>query len=301
MLDFDTPIVLVDSSPEDQIDEQNYEVNDYPAPSFQDLHDAQLFDLSTVEMLVDFTKDDPLTDEYFERIHRKPERAEKAIRNGDKGRAQHEKDQIMRLLEGLQGSDWLKVMGVSGITESRRREFEPARAYFVQGCQAVLDKFRAWKEAEKQRKLAKNLTAAGEDEDDDEEEEEEELESGDDSSSSDICNLSDIDEITRQLRQEATSNGRRKGTVKRKYQRRLPPTVIFEEPPGEFRSFFTKAHERQAALSDRRRSGRKIIAWGHAVPNLPERDFDLPVIYRSETVVRQRERERRRKSRVSRV
>ncbi|KAL2161531.1 hypothetical protein VTH06DRAFT_8093, partial [Thermothelomyces fergusii] len=95
---------------------------------------------------------DPLPDTLYSPAHRKAERVERSIRNTEKGRAQHEKDQIMRLLDGLQGHDWLRVMGVNGITESKKRAFEPARQHFIRGCENILSKFRRWAREEKRRR-----------------------------------------------------------------------------------------------------------------------------------------------------
>lgn len=105
---------------------------------------------------------DPLPDSYFEAHHKRAERLERSIRNTEKGRAQHEKDQIIRLLEGLQGPDWLRTMGVSGITESKKKTYEPARDHFIRGCRAILEKFRMWSQEEKRRKLEKDRAHAEE-------------------------------------------------------------------------------------------------------------------------------------------
>lgn len=105
---------------------------------------------------------DPLPDAYFEAHHKRAERLERSIRNTEKGRAQHEKDQIIRLLDDLQGPDWLRTMGVSGITESKKKTFEPAREHFIRGCRAILEKFRMWSLEEKRRKLEKDRAHAQE-------------------------------------------------------------------------------------------------------------------------------------------
>ncbi|GAP85364.1 hypothetical protein SAMD00023353_1001500 [Rosellinia necatrix] len=106
--------------------------------------------------------EDPLPDSQFEPAHKRAERLEKSIRNTERGRAQHEKDQIIRLLGELQGHDWLRTMGVNGVTESRRKSFEPARDHFIRGCQAILDKFRLWSQEEKRRKLERERALAEE-------------------------------------------------------------------------------------------------------------------------------------------
>ncbi|CAK7263026.1 hypothetical protein SEPCBS57363_000358 [Sporothrix epigloea] len=99
---------------------------------------------------------DPLPDSYYKVHHKRAERLERSIRNTEKGRAKHEKNQIIRLLDGLQGPDWLRIMGVSGITESKKKTFEPAREHFIRGCRAILEKFRLWSVEEKRRKQEKD-------------------------------------------------------------------------------------------------------------------------------------------------
>ena len=157
---------------------------------FKDLCESQKIDFGFLEARYKGkTLDDPLPDSYFEPAHKKAERLERSIRNSEKGRAQHEKDQIIRLLEGLQGHDWLRTMGVSGITESRKKTFEPAREHFIKGCQAILEKFRRWnieekkRKLEKERALAQEARAEEEDEASDEDEEEEVEEEADEEAS----------------------------------------------------------------------------------------------------------------------
>ncbi|KAI1077390.1 something about silencing, SAS, complex subunit 4-domain-containing protein [Whalleya microplaca] len=223
ILNLDTPILVVDSSPGPP---QNYHTtktplsSSAPAPTpapaapeptqatlernhpphsptvrtygdnlFTELHDSQRVDFAFLEARYSGNDaEDPLQDSYFAPVHRKAERLEKSIRNTEKGRAQHEKDQIIRLLNELQGHDWLRTMGVSGVTESRKKTFEPARDHFIKGCQAILEKFRLWSQEEKKRKLEKERALAeqaeGDDDDDegdDDEEEEEESDEAEDS------------------------------------------------------------------------------------------------------------------------
>jgi hypothetical protein len=169
-------------------------INDYPIRSygdelFTDLFDSQRIDFAFLEARCNTDEpEDPLPDSHFELPHKKAERLEKSIRNTEKGRAQHEKDQIIRLLGDLQGHDWLRTMGVNGVTESRKKKFEPARDHFIKGCQAILEKFRTWNLEEKKRKLERERAlieeeAASEEEEEEEadveeEEEEEEEEEG---------------------------------------------------------------------------------------------------------------------------
>lgn len=164
---------------------------------FKDLYEAQKIDFGFLEARYKGKSlDDPLPDSYFEPSHKKAERLERSIRNSEKGRAQHEKDQIIRLLEGLQGPDWLRTMGVSGITESRKKTFEPARAHFIKGCQAILEKFRRWNIEEKRRKLEKERALAEEAraEEEDEASAEEEAEEEDEEESESLASEEQVED-----------------------------------------------------------------------------------------------------------
>ncbi|CZR65304.1 uncharacterized protein PAC_15204 [Phialocephala subalpina] len=63
-------------------------LKDDPESAFTDLHNSHRIDSSFLSRDYEDEPDDPLSDEYFESIHRKPERQERSIRNTDKGRAQ---------------------------------------------------------------------------------------------------------------------------------------------------------------------------------------------------------------------
>lgn len=135
---------------------------------------------------------DPLADSYYMPSHRKAARLEKSIRNTERSRAQHEKDQIVRILNELQGHDWLRTMGVNGVTETRKKSFEPARDHFIRGCQAILGKFRHWSQEEKRRKLEKERVLAEEEDEEDEEDEDSDAEIAD---SDDSSHQLDEDEV----------------------------------------------------------------------------------------------------------
>jgi hypothetical protein len=51
---------------------------------------------------------------------------------------------------------------------------------------------------------------------------------------------------------------------------------LYTSEASGFVSFFSKPHLRDVALGKHRRIGRNVLAWGHPVPELPEKDFDLP-------------------------
>jgi DNA polymerase III gamma/tau subunit len=175
ILNLETPILIVDGPAEaasssaaatvgaSEPPRGKFPVRTYSDALYINLYDSQRIDLSFLEtQYKGKTLIDPLPDSYFQPSHKKAERLERSIRNSEKGRAQHEKDQIIRLLEGLQGPDWLRTMGVSGITESRKKSFEPARMHFIRGCQVILEKFRLWNEEEKRRKAEKDKRRAQE-------------------------------------------------------------------------------------------------------------------------------------------
>ncbi|KAI0109028.1 hypothetical protein GGR51DRAFT_514080 [Nemania sp. FL0031] len=300
---------------------------------FTDLQNSPIIDLDLPKLeLNNDDSEDPLPDSHFAPAHRKAERLEKSIRNTERGRAQHEKDQIIRLLGELQGHDWLRTMGVNGVTESRRKSFEPARDHFIKGCQTILDKFRLWSQEEKRRKLEREralVEATDEEEDEDPEEdnnegEEQELEeedeeiddsdcsegagsvddvdmadaeneSGDDpTSDGEPPEYSDVDAAARQLHAEAMERARYSASTSPRRIRGEPPPLIVDHTPREFTSFFEKRHQRDAALNKDRRRGRTILAWGHPVPETSEYDFELPDFLLDEDTLKAHARQKRR-------
>lgn len=306
-----------------------YPVKSYGHGLFTGLYLAQrLPDLTWPQTSDDV---DPLPDAHYEQPHRKAERLEKTYRNTEKGRAQHEKDQIIRLLGELQGHDWLRTMGVSGVTESKKKTFEPARDHFIKGCQAILDKFRWWGQEEKRRKLerdralAEEAASAEQEADEDEEEEDDEVGDGtvdsdedeemfdvesadnaaDDQSDGDPPDSSDVDaHIAKQLHEEARlARSKFPPSDASRRSRGEPPPMEptpEPEPPREFKSFFDKRYERDAALNKVRRSRRPVLAWGHQVPETPEEDFELSDEFLDEETMQARERRKRRDRRGNR-
>lgn len=309
-----------------------YDHGDYPVRGYGDALFDDPFDSQRINF--DFlgksykgkTLDSALPDALYLPIHKRAERLERSIRNTEKGRAQHEKDQIVRLLEGLQGHDWLRIMGVSGVTESKKKSFEPARRHFIKGCQAIIDKFRQWAQEEKRRKAEKERALAEEaheeeDEEEDEEEEagedeeavededEEKQEIGDSEEDNDDVHASDGDppdeldfdaSIARQLREEAAARANMtKSSRKRPRGASIQPETPLP-PPREFKSFFKKKHERDAALNKHRRAGRRVLAWGEPVPEPEAREFELPEEYLDPETMKAHARKRRRQRRGSR-
>lgn len=232
---------------------------------------------------------DPLPDAVFLKVHKRSERKEKQLRNIEKEHALHEKSDLERVLAELKGPDWLRTMGVSGITETEKKVFEPHRDQYIQRVRALLNKFTAWKEQEKELKLRREEALAAkedaEEEDADEEEQEGHYISG------------DLDASARQLLLEARSATRATPKLRLKLSRSLLPEP---EPDRVFDSFYAKPYLRAAALSNHRR-GRTITAFGLPLPDMEIEEFSLPGDFISDEIIVANARKRRRLKRESNV
>ena len=240
--------------------------------------------------------DDPLTDEHFLKSHRRAERKEKQLRNIEKERAMHEKVQLDRLLEGLKGHDWLKTLGITGITDGEAKKYEQKRDYFIAEVQALVDKFKLWKEQERKQKLDREAAAARQ-------EEEQEVDDVASEESSVNPPSSDLNaSAARQLQQE-TVNAIKSSVLKLQKAQDSPkpkPPVQFAPPPPEIpiTSFYDKRHLRDAALG-KARHGRNVYAFGQPVPEMESTEFELPEDYVSEDMLRAKARDKRRRKRAS--
>lgn len=277
---------------------------------------AQVVDFSTIEKSVGHHPRDPLTDGFYFKSHRRAERKEKQLRNIEKERAMHEKAQLERLLEGLEGHDWLRVMGITGVTDSESRKFESKRDYFIGEVRALLLKFKTWKEEERRLKLEKEAAAAAEEGDEDDDEDA--LVGGEVESDVDKVEptSSDFDSAAaRQLQLEASGGakgrGGKGGKGSKARERVLPqprpptpqPATKIQRAPtpdGPFTSFYAKPHLRAAALS-KARHGRNLTAFGQAVPEPEEEEFVLPSDYITPDAIKESARRRRRMKRESLV
>ncbi|WPH02307.1 Hypothetical protein R9X50_00516900 [Acrodontium crateriforme] len=244
--------------------------------------------------------EDPLTDAHFFKSHRRAERKEKQLRNIERERAMHEKVQLERLLDGLQGHDWLKVLGITGITDGEAKKFESKRDFFIAEVDALVQKFKEWKEEEKKQRMEKDAAAAAARE---AESEERDSEVGSvDPPSSDL-NAS----AARQLQLETANAMKTIPKLKLNVSRDnagvantpLQP-VMFQPPSPEvpITSFYKKRHLREAALG-KSRHGRNVTAFGHPIPTLDESEFALPDDYATEDTLKANARERRRRNRAS--
>lgn len=268
----------------------------------QQFNGSPSLNLEMIAKSVPAETEDPLSDAHFFKSHRRAERKEKQLRNIERERAMHEKVQLDRLLAGLRGHDWLRVLGVTGVTDGESRRYEAKRDFFIAEVQALVDKFKLWKEQERKQKLDKEAAAeaiaaaAREAEDEDDSSREGSV----DPPSSDL-NAS----AARQLQQEAANalkaasnklpkpkpaGGRASLSSLAARQR---PSALLRTPAGSIRagvdtaphsappllalppspehpitSFYAKRHLRDAALGKSRHAGRNATAFGHPVPEL---------------------------------
>lgn len=278
----------------------------HSAPAYS--NGVQAVDLSTYLRHASGDQEDPLAESHFLKAHKRAERKEKQLRNIERERAMHEKVQLDRLLDGLQGHDWLKVLGITGVTDGEAKRYERKRDYFISEVQALVDKFTEWKEEEKRQRLEKEAALAAEREAEEASEEFSRTSASVEPPSSDL-NAS----AARQLQQETasalkTSNaaGRAKHhasstntpTIKLRAPAQPPAPPIPYRPPSPITSFYSKRHLRDAALK-KTRQGRNVTAFGQAVPEMEEQEFELPEEYITQDVLKASARERRRRKRES--
>ena len=211
----------------------------------------------------------------------------------------HEKVQLERLLEGLKGHDWLRVMGISGITDGEKKQYEPKRDYFVKEVRVLLVKFQEWKEEEKRRKVEKEESMRDEDEghsEDDEDGEQADDEDDDGGESDgDPPDYTSVDASARQLHREALlSTKSRAHSLPHKRVHRKKPPLDATGPPIEkpFTSFYSKPYLRDAAVGKHRR-GRVRFAFGQPLPDPGEQEFELGEEILTPDAVRASERKRR--------
>jgi hypothetical protein len=246
---------------------------------------------------------DPMDDSVYLPYHSRAERREKQLRNIEKERAQHEKGQLESLLEALQGPDWLRTMGVTGITDGARKDYEPKRDYFVREVRVLLNKFRTWKEAEKRLQLEKAARHSSYEEEDDEAGHEDDTAGGaealdDDSEIDHDLADNDMDAwAARQLRIEAQSARPQKRSKKAAASVRPKQPPKPPEPQRPFTSFFDKSHLRAAALAKSRPGRRTVLAFGRPLPEMDQAEFALPSDLLTDEVLRVHARKRRRMNR----
>ncbi|KAL5336724.1 something about silencing, SAS, complex subunit 4-domain-containing protein [Aspergillus crustosus] len=252
---------------------------------------------------------DPLNEEHYFKAHRRHERQEKQLRNIERDRAQHEKQQLDRLLDELKSQDWLRVMGITGrsLTEQDKKLYEPKRDYFIKEISALLQKFKIWKEEEKRRKLDKSdkstsfhsdaADSSHHSRNQDKDDSENDVEASTSPLSTTNTDI-DVDVLAaRQLLQEArsaTAGKRPKSLSKPDHELPAAPP----EPEKPFTSFYAKPHLREQAMSGNRK-GRTRLAFGQPIPDLEEKEFELPGDILTADAIKSCQRKRRRVKRAS--
>ncbi|KAJ9625721.1 hypothetical protein H2203_004483 [Taxawa tesnikishii (nom. ined.)] len=271
-----------------------------------------MVDFSSISTHVPSSPSDPLSDSFYFKAHRRAERKEKQLRNIERERAFYEKGRLESLLDGLRGYDWMRVMGIHSSTEAESKKFERKRDYFIAEVEALLLKFKQWKDEERRLKLEKEAAALVEEEEDDEEE----TGAGSDGEPP----SSEIDEsAARQLQREmshssakvkgkqTTTSVDKPGTAPQQPKPRLSGGIVLDpqylyqpEPDTPFTSFYSKPHLRAAALG-KARHGRNVTAFGQPIPEPEEREFQLPDEYVTPDALKASARNRRRLKRESAV
>lgn len=317
ILNSETPIIVIDTAKKTSLHASCKSPVNLPLAEFADINlsspektawydDAILPNLREKEEVV--CSVDPLCDEYFELMHRKPARAERTLRKTEKERAQHEKDQVIRLLQGLQGHDWLKLMGISGVTESKKRDYEPAREYFTHGCESIIAKFKLWRDEEK-RKLAKTTAGSCESTLCSKQGYSVSVTSATLGNNHSIYNDSDTTP-SQQLHREETvaSSASSFSTTKCQphagwpHTRSQPETHTSTSNSVEF--YFSECNDADADCQ--KEKSKKIPSypcvyiWGHPLFELPEREFNLPEELLDQESLRTHARKKRRAQRVLR-
>ncbi|KAF2831104.1 hypothetical protein CC86DRAFT_366565, partial [Ophiobolus disseminans] len=294
-LDFDTPIYITDEPTRASLSptrSRKRKASSPTSPSASAIPPAQS---STTYQVLDYASvaravrndadEDPLADSHFFTQHRRAERKEKQLRNIEKERAMHEKVQLERLLDGLQGPDWLKVMGITGVTDGDRRDWEGKRDFFIREVEALVDKFRIWKEEEKRLRAEKEAALAAKDDEDEEDSEESE-------ESEDTIAVRRRDPAPREPKPQLPRRPPRPHGFLLPF---VPP-----EPAAPFVSFYAKPHLRAAAMG-KHRHGRNATAFGMPIPDFDEHEFELPEEFVDPQFIRDNARQRRRRKRESAV
>ncbi|KAI6250986.1 hypothetical protein HI914_00144 [Erysiphe necator] len=295
VLNVDTPIVIYDStrrscphSPTEKSD--HYPLIEFPDTLFADLHNAEKINLT--DLIGSFEENpsqDILCESYFKSLHKRPYRAEKTIRNTDRERAQHDRVQVTRLLEGLRGHDWLRLLGVHGVPESKKREYESARQYFIRGCESILAKFQAWRDKEKRQKIERDVTLAAE-----VKKQQAHIIRKDITEYVDNVTFATKQNLHESIMQvtNALPNPQRK--PRSKAVNITQPL----EPNQDLTSIDHNPRIQENTLKSLHRPGRIALAWGYPISELPEQEFKLPDEFWDERFLRAHARKKRLVERV---
>ncbi len=184
-------------------------------------------------------------------------------------------------------------MGISGITDSEKKKYEPKRDYYIKAVQALYNKFDWYKDQVKELEQKEREGIAARNQEDAEVSEDGNEESVDeDSEAASGSRLKERDQSAQQVLQQ----------VKPKVRLRVKPRTLRlslpSEPEKPFTSFYPKKYLRDAAVGKHRR-GRSVTAFGQLIPDTDQQEFTLPEDLRSEEAVTANARKRRRVKRHS--
>lgn len=280
----------------------------------ENLHGCEVIELPEPEPCD--AADDPLNEGTYFRAHRRIERREKQLRNIERERAQHEKLQVDRLLEELKSHDWIRVLGLTNISDAEKKLYEPKRDFFIKELSLMIEKFNIWRDEEKRGKFGKEkpfaragttppgaakALGAGSKQRSKRKRSHDEMSAGDRqlngapvSDSGDPPDVNDVDAwAARQLHQEANSASSEKQlnppTDTNHKPTKTAPTL---PPPTEpLTSSDPDPSHGSTALAG---ESTKSFAFGHPIPAMDERDFELPPDILTEEAIQASRRKLRR-------
>ena len=180
------------------------------------------------------------------------------------------------------------------MTDGERKDWEPRRDYFVKEVEALVDKFRIWKEEEKRLRAGKEAALAA-------------REGEDHGSESDghTANTAPTAEPPASASTPAVAQDQQRARDSKPAQPRRPPRphgyLLPPHPPESlqpFTSFYAKPHLRAAALGNQRHT-RNATAFGQPIPDFAEHEFKPPDDYITPDALRAHARKRRRLRRES--
>jgi len=237
----------------------------YPEP--------QAFDFSPFVDAAKCITEDPMSDSRYIKPHRRAEIAEKRLRNIERERLQHDKSRFEQYLERLTGPDWLKLLGIERLrlSDEERHGFEKKRKALIDEIEIILEKFKAWKDEEKRRKMDKDGTprdVSGINA----EHQSRRLDKDDfdfDESSGEDVHMSKKKRIRKSLNANDNVVQQVRLVGKEPLYTPTPP------PLKPFTSFYDKEYTRIAALNVSRRISRNTMAFGQPLPDVDEREFYL--------------------------
>ncbi|KAF8469679.1 hypothetical protein BDZ91DRAFT_781709 [Kalaharituber pfeilii] len=211
------------------------------------------FDFSQFERKASKMKDDPLKDELFIPDHRRHAAREKRWRNVENERSQQLYNKLRNELERLKGPDWLKVIGQNRADDEAIRK----RDHLITAIETELAKQRRFTEELRKQKRAKVERTLS-------------PEQGSEGGSKGRRSLS----VAQDIGGDENTTGSLSKSRLQKSKKASQSDLKTEEKP--FTSFFSKAHLRNAATKNWRKSARNAMAFGELMPPIDVMDFELP-------------------------